>query len=51
MIEHLSSFIHEGKMTLKEAKEHREELMKERKYFVKENTTVVFERPFSLCEH
>ena len=35
-------------MTLTEAKEHREALMKERKYFVKKNTDVVFERPFSF---
>ena len=38
-------------MTLEEAKKHREELMKERKYFIKENTERFFERPFSLCEH
>ncbi|KAF9354695.1 hypothetical protein BGX34_010854 [Mortierella sp. NVP85] len=35
---------------LEEAKEHREELMKERKYFVK-SMKEMFERPFSLCEH
>ncbi|KAJ3086167.1 hypothetical protein HK102_013454 [Quaeritorhiza haematococci] len=38
-------------MTLEKAKEHREKLMKERKFFVKENTAEVFEREFSLCEH
>ncbi|KAF9928508.1 hypothetical protein BGZ67_006958 [Mortierella alpina] len=34
-----------------EAKQHREELMKERKYFVKTMNSDMFERPFSLCEH
>ncbi|KAF9159711.1 hypothetical protein DFQ26_006275 [Actinomortierella ambigua] len=38
-------------MDLKEAKEHREKLMAERKYFVSETNTNMFERPFSLCEH
>ncbi|KAF9285145.1 hypothetical protein BGZ68_004130 [Mortierella alpina] len=37
-------------MDLEEAKAHREELMKERKYFVQTNRDM-FERPFSLCEH
>eukprot|EP00803_Ostreobium_quekettii_P000769 evm.model.scf_646.7 EVM.evm.TU.scf_646.7 scf_646:71708-73257(-) len=36
---------------LEEAKRHREELMKERKFFVNEATTELFEREFSLCEH
>ena len=34
-----------------EAEQHRERLMHERKYFVKESTKTVFEREFSLCEH
>ncbi|KAG0238702.1 hypothetical protein BGW42_002568 [Actinomortierella wolfii] len=38
-------------MDIKEAKEHREELMKERKFFVKTTNEEMFERPFSLCEH
>lgn len=38
-------------MTLSDAKKHREELMKERKFFVETNTKEYFERPFSLCEH
>lgn len=38
-------------MTLEEAKRYREELMRERKYFVDKNTEVVYEREFSLCEH
>eukprot|EP01114_Cavostelium_apophysatum_P009160 TRINITY_DN2223_c0_g1_i1.p1 TRINITY_DN2223_c0_g1~~TRINITY_DN2223_c0_g1_i1.p1 ORF type:complete len:549 (-),score=74.01 TRINITY_DN2223_c0_g1_i1:57-1703(-) len=38
-------------MSLEVAKEHREKLMQERKFFVKENTEKLFERPFSLCEH
>ena len=38
-------------MTLGEAKEHREKLMAERKYFISENNKLSFERPFSLCEH
>eukprot|EP01114_Cavostelium_apophysatum_P009162 TRINITY_DN2223_c0_g1_i3.p1 TRINITY_DN2223_c0_g1~~TRINITY_DN2223_c0_g1_i3.p1 ORF type:complete len:549 (-),score=111.06 TRINITY_DN2223_c0_g1_i3:75-1721(-) len=38
-------------MSLEVAKEHREKLMKERKFFVKENCERLFERPFSLCEH
>ncbi|KAF9169481.1 hypothetical protein BGX21_009424 [Mortierella sp. AD011] len=38
-------------MDLKEAKEHREELMKERKFFVKKTNEEMFERLFSLCEH
>ncbi|KAF9972722.1 hypothetical protein BGZ73_004149 [Actinomortierella ambigua] len=38
-------------MDLKEAKEHREKLMAERKFFVAESNEGMFERPFSLCEH
>ncbi|KAF9154000.1 hypothetical protein BG015_002143 [Linnemannia schmuckeri] len=38
-------------MELEEAKKHREELMKERKFFVKTMEEEVFARPFSLCEH
>ena len=36
--------------TWKEAKKHRKELMKERKFFVK-NMNELMERSFSLCEH
>jgi hypothetical protein len=39
------------KMTMKEAKEHRESLMKERKFFIAQNNEYLYERPFSLCEH
>ena len=38
-------------MSLVEAKRHRAGLMKERKFFVQQNTDELFERPFSLCEH
>ncbi|KAF8948764.1 hypothetical protein BGZ47_002737 [Haplosporangium gracile] len=38
-------------MDVEEAKEHREELMEERKFFVKMTNDEVFARPFSLCEH
>ncbi|KAG0322848.1 hypothetical protein BGZ97_003405 [Linnemannia gamsii] len=38
-------------MGLEEAKRHREELMEERKFFVKTTNDEVFARPFSLCEH
>ena len=38
-------------MSLEEAKKHREQLMKERKYFIEQNNENLFERPFSLCEH
>ncbi|KAF9124694.1 hypothetical protein BGW39_007960 [Mortierella sp. 14UC] len=38
-------------MEMEEAKKHRTELMKERKYFVKTMDRKVFARPFSLCEH
>ncbi|MFF4082602.1 DUF4246 domain-containing protein [Streptomyces sp. NPDC001777] len=38
-------------MTLEQAKEYREQLMKERKFFVDEHNYELYERPFSLCEH
>ena len=38
-------------MRLNDAKQYRKELMDERKYFVDNNTQLVFERKFSLCEH
>jgi hypothetical protein len=38
-------------MSLEEAKVHRDGLMKERKYFIRQNNELLFERPFSLCEH
>ncbi|MFE5792628.1 DUF4246 domain-containing protein [Streptomyces sp. NPDC056503] len=38
-------------MTLEQAKGHREELMKERKFFVDEHNEQLYEREFSLCEH
>jgi hypothetical protein len=38
-------------LTLEEAKKHREELMKERKVFMKRMNNEYFARPFSLCEH
>ena len=38
-------------MTLEEAKKHREELMKQRKYYIDQTTRTIFARPFSLCEH
>ncbi|MET9348434.1 DUF4246 domain-containing protein [Streptomyces termitum] len=38
-------------MTLEEAKGYREELMKERKFFVDEHNEQLYEREFSLCEH
>uniref|UniRef100_A0A914DMX4 Uncharacterized protein n=1 Tax=Acrobeloides nanus TaxID=290746 RepID=A0A914DMX4_9BILA len=38
-------------MTLDEAKIFREELMKERKYYIRESGSKIFQRPFSLCEH
>lgn len=34
-----------------EALRRRKQLMKERKYFITQNTAKMFERPFSLCEH
>ncbi|WP_151774765.1 DUF4246 domain-containing protein [Streptomyces abyssomicinicus] len=38
-------------MTLEQAKEYREQLMKERKFFVDEHNEQLYEREFSLCEH
>ena len=38
-------------VTLKKAKENREKLMFQKKYFVEELNEKVFEREFSLCEH
>ncbi|SDA02871.1 BZ3500_MvSof-1268-A1-R1_Chr11-1g03198 [Microbotryum saponariae] len=41
----------DGLMTQDEAKEHRNKLMFERKFKLKEHSTEVYEREFSLCEH
>ncbi|MFC8294056.1 DUF4246 domain-containing protein [Streptomyces sp. NPDC057242] len=38
-------------MTRARAEEYREELMKERKFFVDEHNEQLYERAFSLCEH
>ncbi|MER6216671.1 DUF4246 domain-containing protein [Streptomyces sp. NPDC001674] len=38
-------------MTLEQAKAFREELMRERKFFVDEHNEQLYEREFSLCEH
>ncbi|WP_331728458.1 DUF4246 domain-containing protein [Streptomyces sp. NBC_00158] len=38
-------------MTLEQALEYREELMRERKFFVAEHNEQLYEREFSLCEH
>ncbi|MFF9483889.1 DUF4246 domain-containing protein [Streptomyces sp. NPDC014676] len=38
-------------MTLEQAREYREELMRERKFFVDEHNEQLYEREFSLCEH
>ncbi|MFD8687442.1 DUF4246 domain-containing protein [Streptomyces sp. NPDC059651] len=38
-------------MTLEQAKGFREQLMRERKFFVDEHNEQLFEREFSLCEH
>ncbi|MET9572252.1 DUF4246 domain-containing protein [Streptomyces virginiae] len=38
-------------MTLEQAKDYREQLMQERKFFVDEHNEQLFEREFSLCEH
>lgn len=38
-------------ITLDEAHKYREDLMKERKFFIANNNEELFERPFSLCEH
>ncbi|MEU9998605.1 DUF4246 domain-containing protein [Streptomyces sp. NPDC050848] len=38
-------------MTLEQAKNYREQLMQERKFFVDEHNEQIYEREFSLCEH
>lgn len=38
-------------MTLEQARSYREQLMKERKFFVDEHNEQLYEREFSLCEH
>ncbi|MFF9016957.1 DUF4246 domain-containing protein [Streptomyces sp. NPDC014870] len=38
-------------MTLDQAKDYREQLMRERKFFVDEHNEQLYEREFSLCEH
>ncbi|MFI1722461.1 DUF4246 domain-containing protein [Streptomyces sp. NPDC020489] len=38
-------------MTLEQAKEYRQQLMRERKFFVDEHNEQLYEREFSLCEH
>ncbi|MGW7458776.1 DUF4246 domain-containing protein [Streptomyces sp. NPDC054797] len=38
-------------MTLEQAKGYREQLMRERKFFVDEHNQQLYEREFSLCEH
>ncbi|MEU0169578.1 DUF4246 domain-containing protein [Streptomyces iakyrus] len=38
-------------MTLDQARNHREQLMQERKFFVDEHNEQLYEREFSLCEH
>ncbi|MFE0674846.1 DUF4246 domain-containing protein [Streptomyces sp. NPDC058867] len=38
-------------MTLEEARSYREQLMRERKFFVDEHNEQLYEREFSLCEH
>ncbi|GAA0318229.1 hypothetical protein GCM10010302_66610 [Streptomyces polychromogenes] len=38
-------------MTLEQAEEYREQLMRERKFFVAEHNEQLYEREFSLCEH
>lgn len=38
-------------MTLEQAKHYREQLMRERKFFVDEHNEQLYEREFSLCEH
>ncbi|MFF3429730.1 DUF4246 domain-containing protein [Streptomyces sp. NPDC002602] len=38
-------------MTLEQAKSYREQLMRERKFFVDEHNEQLYEREFSLCEH
>ncbi|MEV8529629.1 DUF4246 domain-containing protein [Streptomyces sp. NPDC052000] len=38
-------------MTLEQARNYREQLMQERKFFVDEHNEQLYEREFSLCEH
>ncbi|GGJ79581.1 hypothetical protein GCM10011583_08950 [Streptomyces camponoticapitis] len=38
-------------MTLEQAQNYREQLMRERKFFVDEHNEQLYEREFSLCEH
>ncbi|MGW7058528.1 DUF4246 domain-containing protein [Streptomyces sp. NPDC054904] len=38
-------------MTLEQARDYREQLMRERKFFVAEHNEQLYEREFSLCEH
>ncbi|WP_128976108.1 DUF4246 domain-containing protein [Streptomyces roseicoloratus] len=38
-------------MTLEQARDYREQLMRERKFFTDEHNEQVYEREFSLCEH
>ncbi|GHH53929.1 DUF4246 domain-containing protein [Streptomyces candidus] len=38
-------------MTLAQARDYREQLMRERKFFVDEHNEQLYEREFSLCEH
>ncbi|MER7466418.1 DUF4246 domain-containing protein [Streptomyces sp. NPDC097981] len=38
-------------MTLEQAKNYREQLMQERKFFIDEHNEQLYEREFSLCEH
>lgn len=38
-------------MTREQAEGYREELMRERKFFVDEHNEQLYEREFSLCEH
>ncbi|MFD3326833.1 DUF4246 domain-containing protein [Streptomyces sp. NPDC058701] len=38
-------------MTLEQAENYREQLMRERKFFVDEHNEQLYEREFSLCEH
>ncbi|MFF4322633.1 DUF4246 domain-containing protein [Streptomyces sp. NPDC001568] len=38
-------------MTLDQARDYREQLMRERKFFVDEHNEQLYEREFSLCEH
>ncbi|MEU9532027.1 DUF4246 domain-containing protein [Streptomyces sp. NPDC048213] len=38
-------------MALEQAEEYREQLMRERKFFVDEHNEQLYEREFSLCEH